>query len=115
MATDEIVENDYRDDIRTIPPWKSHVYPEIPIPDSKHKQAKRIKMDKKAVNLQRFTGLPMPMTTRLKEKKAELSIVTIVNVDSLKHQFSFDHPMKEFVQFHYQFFFQRYIKITKFN
>ena len=83
MATGEIIEKDELDDVKVIPPWKSHINPDIPRPDPDFldpnpKKAKRIKLSKKPVNLKRCTGLPAPMTTRSKVKQAETSILAML-------------------------------------
>ena len=97
MATVEIIEDDDPGTVKVIPPWKSHINPDIPLPkpdspDPKPKKAKRQKQDKKPV--QRYMGLPTPMITRSKSKQTDTSISTLNYTNSLEKN-SFDLGQKD--------------------
>ena len=116
MATRDIIEKDDSDDddpadLKVIPPWKSHIDPNIPLPDKIEENLvfipKKIKIQMKKPKKQ-YAGLPAPLTTRSKEKQTDITISSLDYSDLLQQQEPSNQPDFD-VDIYDQFFEQRYL------
>ena len=116
METKETVDKDdpeFNDPSKhkVIPPWKSHIVPNIPLPDEievpqgpKPKKSKKQK-DKKPTL--RYAGLPEPLTTRSRAKRTEVSISSLDYCALIDQQLPSDQPDFD-IDIYDEFFEQRF-------
>lgn len=112
---DVIEKNDPADNdpsnLKVIPPWNSHVDPNIPLPDkivgTPVSKPKKLKVQRQKP-VKRYVGLPIPLTTRSKAKQNDITISSLAYSDLLQRQQPSDQPEFD-VDIYDQFFEQRYL------
>ena len=101
MKDNEIIEKgdqeyDDPDDLKVIPPWKSHVKPGIPLPDEIDDpvlpKPKRQKLQPREKPVKKYAGLPAPLTTRSKSRQKDTSIASLDFAQLSERQLPSDQP-----------------------
>ena len=101
MKDNEIIEKgdkeyDDPDDLQVIPPWKSHVKPDIPLPDEiddpVSPKPKKQKLQPREKPVKKYAGLPAPLTTRSKSRQKDTSIASLDFAELSDHQLQSDQP-----------------------
>ena len=99
-------------DLKVIPPWNSHVDPDIPLPEKIEEtlvsRPKKPRLHRKKM-IKKYVGLPAPLITRAKSRMNDISISSLNYSDLLNRQ----QPSEQLefdVDIYDQFFDQRYLR-----